>query len=65
MERLSAIPFASRCVDLGSGTTNTTVTRGNIGTINGSRLQYNTADDDEGIFFVPTGAGSATQVANN
>ncbi|MGI8922830.1 MAG: DUF4469 domain-containing protein [Fimbriimonadales bacterium] len=52
-------------VDLASGTTNTTVRRGNIGTINGSRLQYNPAAIDEGIFFVPTGAGGATQVAGN
>lgn len=65
VEKVAAIPpepTLLEYVDLGSGTTNTTVTRGNIGTINGSRLQYNTAQADEGIFYVPTGGGAEVNV---
>lgn len=64
-QKVDAIPPAPTLleyVDLASITTNTTVTRGNIGTINGSRLQYNTANADEGIFYVPTGGGADVNV---
>ncbi len=51
-------------VNLGSATTDTTITSDNIGTLNGSRLQFNPARADEGIFYVPTGGGAAIKVAN-
>jgi len=49
--------------DLGSNTTNTTITPGNIGTVVGYRLKYNPAAADEGVYFVPTGGGAAVKVA--
>lgn len=65
VEKVDAVPpepTLLEYVDLGSGTTNQTITPGNIGTINGSRLQYNTAQADEGIFYLPTGGGAAINV---
>jgi hypothetical protein len=48
--------------DLASATTNTTMTRGTIGSIAGSRLKFDASTADEGIWLVPTGAGVSVQV---
>ncbi len=48
--------------DIGSDTTNDTVTVGNIGQLSGSRLKYDPAQADEGVFFVAT-AGGETKVS--
>ena len=45
-------------VDLASGTSNTAISPGNIGTINGHRLKYNPGAPDEGIYFLPVAGGS-------
>lgn len=49
--------------DVGSDTTNDQVTPGNIGQLSGSRLKYDAAQADEGIYFLPTGGGGETKVA--
>ena len=46
------MPTLLEFVDLGSGTTNTSATPNNIGTINGHRLKFDPDDLTEGIFFV-------------
>jgi hypothetical protein len=38
------------------------VTPGNIGELTGSRLRYDPAAADEGIFFVPAAGGAETKV---
>ena len=48
--------------DVGSDTTNDQVTPGNIGQLSGSRLKYDPAQADEGIFFLPTGGGAEIKV---
>ena len=50
--------------DNASSTTNDQVTVGNIGQVAGSRLKYDEAQADEGLFFLPTGGGAETKVAN-
>lgn len=47
--------------DIGSDTTNDQITPGNIGELSGSRLKYDEAQADEGVFFVAT-AGGETKV---
>jgi len=49
--------------DVGSDTTNDQVTPGNIGQLSGSRLKYDPAQADEGIFFLPTAGGAEIKVA--
>ena len=49
--------------DLGSGTTDTTVTPGHIGTLSGQRLKFDAAAADEGIFLIPAAGGDAVKVA--
>lgn len=61
-QKVDAVPPAPapmEFVDLGSGTHNDEATNGSIATVNGSRLQFNAAQADEGVFFVPTGGGAA------
>jgi len=48
--------------DVGSDTTNDQVTPGNIGQLSGSRLKYDPAQADEGIFFLPTAGGAEIKV---
>lgn len=52
-------------MDLGSGTTNQTLTPGSIGTLLGSGLKFDPAQPDEGIFFLPVGGGPEIPVATN
>lgn len=47
--------------DIGSDTSNDTVTIGNIGQLSGSRLKSDPAEADEGLYFVAT-AGGDTKV---
>ena len=56
-------PALLQYVDTGSGTVDGTVTKGNIGTLNGARMKFNPSAADEGIFFLPTGGGAAVKVA--
>lgn len=44
-------PAVTSFKDAGSGTTDTNLTPGNIGTIIGARLKFNPQADDEGIFL--------------
>ncbi len=43
--------------DIGSDTTNDTVTVGNIGQLSGSRLKFDPAEADEGLYFVADAGG--------
>ncbi|MCK4341067.1 MAG: DUF4469 domain-containing protein [Phycisphaerae bacterium] len=47
--------------DIGTDTTNDTVTVGNIGQLSGSRLKFDPAEADEGLYFVAD-AGGETKV---
>jgi hypothetical protein len=49
--------------DVGTDTTNDQVTPGNIGQLSGSRLKYDAAQPDEGVFFLPTAGGAETKVS--
>ena len=60
-ETILPAPALLEFVDLGSGTSNTSVSANNIGTINGHRLKFDPADPTEGIFFVDN-VGAATKV---
>ena len=48
--------------DVGSDTTNDQLTPGNIGQLSGSRLKYDEAAADEGVYFVATPGGGDTKV---
>ena len=62
VEALKPAPNPIEYRDIGSDTTNDQVTVGNIGQLSGSRLKYDPAQADEGVFFVAT-AGGDTKVA--
>ena len=62
VEAIKPRPSPIEYVDIGSITTNDQVTPGNIGTVNGSRLKFDTLQADEGVYFVAT-AGGETKVA--
>lgn len=49
-------------VDHNTKTSNSVATKGGLGEIKGSELKFNPANTTDGIFFVPTGGGAATQV---
>ena len=64
-ERVTAVKPAPNLVeyhDFGSDTSNDTVTVGGAGRIAGSRLKFDAAAADEGIYFVAT-AGGETKVS--
>ena len=61
-------PVLLSYIDLATGDTNDSLTPATIGTIRGSRLKYNPAQPDEGIFFTPVAGGvpqKATAVQKN
>ena len=60
-ETILPAPSPIEYVDLGSGETNTTITCGNIGTLNGHRLSFNPAAADEGIWLIHDG-GTEIQI---
>ncbi len=62
IETIKPAPALLEYVDLGSGETNGTITSGNIGTINGHRLKFNTERDDEGIYFVNIDTGAEVKL---
>ena len=49
-------------VDLAGAAVNEGVTPGNIGTINGHRLKYDTAQADEGVYFIDAATAVETKV---
>jgi hypothetical protein len=56
-------PIVSEFRDLATASMNETMTRGNIGTLRGSRLQFSTEKPDEGIFLKPVeGDGRSVQI---
>ena len=61
VEAVKPAPSPIEYVDVNSDTTNDTVTVGGIGQLSGSRLKYDDAQADEGIYFVAT-AGGETKV---
>jgi hypothetical protein len=61
-ETVKPRPAPVQYVDLASGTVDTTLTKGNIGTLNGARLKFDTGSADEGIYLVPTGGAAATKI---
>ena len=63
VEAIKPKPSPIQFADNGSGTTNDQVTVGNIGEVAGSRLKFDPAQADEGVFFVAT-AGGETKVAS-
>ncbi len=48
--------------DIGSDTTNDQITPGNIGQLSGSRLKYDVAQVDEGVYFIASVGGAAIKV---
>lgn len=63
-ETVKPAPAPLEYVDLATGEINGAVTAGTIGTINGHRLKFDTAQADEGIYFVAaTGPPIATKVS--
>jgi len=66
-ETILPAPSPIEYVDLGSGETNTTITCGNIGTLNGHRLSFNPDAADEGIWLIHDGGAEIdiTDVAKN
>ena len=62
VETVLPSPSPLEFVDLASGTTNITITMGNIGTINGHRLKFNTAAADEGIYLINSMTAVETKV---
>lgn len=62
VEAVKPAPNPIEYRDIGSDTTNDQVTVGNIGQLSGSRLKYDPAQADEGVFFVAT-AGGDTKVS--
>ena len=64
---VSTDPYINEVKDIVSGTINTTLTKGGVVQITGSRLKFDQKDTAQGIFFVPeTGAPvRATVIAEN
>ncbi len=67
VEAVKPAPNPIEYRDVNSDTTNDTVTVGGIGQLSGSRLKYDAAQADEGIYFVATAGGDtkATVVQKN
>ena len=55
-------PALLEYVDLGSGQTNSFVTSGSIGTINGHRLKFDDTQADEGVYFINESTSAETKV---
>ena len=62
LETILPKPSVLEYIDLGSHTTNTTITPGSIGTLRGSRLDFDAADATEGIFIIASPGGSEIKV---
>lgn len=55
-------PVLVEYMDVNSGTANSLLTPGGIGSITGEELKFNPENEAEGIWFVPTGDGEAVKV---
>ena len=66
-EGVSTDPYITEVTDIVTGTVNTTLTKGGVVQLVGSRLKFDAKDKAQGIFFVPeTGeAVRATVIAEN
>ena len=62
LEAVKPAPNPVEYRDVGSDTINDTITAANIGQLSGSRMKFDPAQADEGIYFVSTGGGD-TKVA--
>ena len=62
-EAVTPTPAPLQFVDGTSGAVNSAVTAGSIGTLSGSRLKFNAAAADEGLFFAASAGGVETKVA--
>lgn len=56
------VPLVLEFIDLASGSINTDLTPGNIGTINGSRLAFSEQASDEGLCFQNTSTAESVRV---
>lgn len=63
LETILPQPLVLEYSDLGSGTVNSKFTNGNIGTLRGSRLSFNTEDATEGIFIIDTVTNDVMKVS--
>ena len=61
-EAIKPAPNPLEYRDVGSDTTNDQVTPDNIGQLSGSRLKYDAAQADEGVFFIATAGGAEIKV---
>jgi len=61
-EAIKPMPNPLEYRDIGSESTNDQLTAGNIGQLSGSRLKFDPAAADEGVFLVPAGGGTATRI---
>jgi hypothetical protein len=62
-ETVKPLPNPLEFRDAATGNSNGPVTKGNIGTLSGSRLKIDSAKPDEGIFFIASTGGTETKVA--
>ncbi len=62
-EAVTPTPAPLQFVDGSSSAVNSAITTGSIGTLNGSRLKFNAAAADEGIYFIASAGGEETKVA--
>ena len=62
VETVLPAPAPLEFVDLATGEMNNTITKNNIGTINGHRLKFNPAAADEGIFIIDEVAPGETKI---
>lgn len=61
-ETIKPMPNPLEFRDAATGNSNGPVTKGNIGTLSGSRLKLDPAQPDEGIYFIASSGGVATKV---
>lgn len=57
------VPVPLEYIDIASESSDSTITPGSIGTINGNSLNYDSQKDDEGIFFINTENGTSSKVS--
>ena len=62
LETVLPQPLVLEYVDLGTGTTNTSITPSNVGTIRGSRLSFNPDDATEGIFILDASSTATVKI---
>lgn len=62
-ETAATSPYITEAQDVVSGTVNTTLTAGGILRLTGSRLKFDAADAEQGVFFIPEEGGDAVKCA--